>query len=315
MKKSSKVSEAYAEIERLGRGPLTPEVVARIKSAIEGKTGLVVSKAVEVAADNGLQQLVPEMLDAFGRFVDDGAELDKSCLAKTTIVKALNKFEYLGGTIFLAGARYVQYNGLEDTAIGLRSECALALARIVHPEASFVLTDLLVDSQMSVRVAAVKALTHLGAPESEVLLRLKIHAGDKTEVIGECFLGLMTMAPTRSLDFVARYLDHVDGTIAESAALAIGASHLPEALEALLRLWRRNPGARQALLLPIALIRNDAAFDHLLGVVRSADARLAVEAIESLRLFSAPQYVDRLRDVVETRAEPSISHRFAHEFG
>jgi len=173
-----------------------------------------------------------------------------------------------------------------------------------------------------VRTAAVKALTYLGDLEGEALLRLKVLTGDRADVVGECFLGLMTMAPTRSLDFVARYLNVVDlrsesqQDLMENAALAIGASHLPEALEKLLTAYRHAPStARRALLLPIALIRSDEAFDHLLSVLRDAHPSLAVEAIIPLHLYTGDKYVDQVREVVSQRAAPAISLRFFEEFG
>ena len=75
----------------------------------------------------------------------------------------------------------------------------------------------------------------------------------------------------------------------ESAALAIGGSHLPEALDKLIAAYdnKTSSTARRALLLPIALIRSDKAFEHLLNVVRTADQRIAVDAIDA-RFISTP---------------------------
>jgi HEAT repeat protein len=321
VKKNSKVSEAYNELGRIGRGPMTPEVIATIRKTIGGKSSLLVSRAVDIAAEHDLRDLVPEIIEAFGRFVEDGADVDKGCRAKTSIVKALNKFEFLGGTIFLAGAYYVQmepaFGEPEDTAVELRSNCALALARIVHPEAHFVLADLLVDKERPVRVAAVKALAYLSEPESEALMRLKVLTGDReSEVMGECFLGLMTVSPKRSLDFVARYLDDMNAAVAENAALAIGSSHLPEALAKLLSMWRSRPypSVRRTLTLPIALIRSEEAFDHLVGAIRDADPQTAADAVSALHLFSGDAHVDRVRAAVDARGDREVSGRFREVF-
>lgn len=320
MKKSSKVSEAYTELGRLEREPMTPAVIDKIKSAIAGNSSLLVSRAVEIAMENDLRQLIPEMLDAFARFVEDGGEVDKGCRAKTAVIKALNRFEYLGSAIFLAGAYYTQPEGgfgsSEDTAVEIRSNCALALARIAHPEAHFVLADLLVDSERSVRVAAVKALTYLGDLEGEALMRLKVLTGDtSSEVIGECFLGLMTMSPARSLDFVGRYLDSHDPAIVENAALAIGSSHLPAALAKLRTMWNRSPYHRPMLALPIALVRSDDAFTHLVDAIADTDLKTATEIVTALHLFSGDTYIDRLRTAIATRNDPALTRHFTQTFG
>ena len=96
MKKNSKASEAYAELGRLAREPMTPAITASLRKTIGGKTSLLVSKAVEIALKNSLVELVPEMLEAFGQVVEDGAEVDKGCRAKTSIVNALNRFRFFG---------------------------------------------------------------------------------------------------------------------------------------------------------------------------------------------------------------------------
>jgi len=307
---------------------MTPEIVATLRKTIGGKTSLLVSRAVDIAGKNGLVELVPDMLDAFARFIDNGAEVDKGCRAKTSIINALNTFEYLGGAIFAAGAYYIQmepsFGPPEDTAVEVRSGCAHALARIVHPDAHFILTDLLVDKERTVRIAAAQALTYLGDVESEALLRLKILTGDKeASVVAECFVALTTMSPARSLDFVARYLDggHYTGNLGEAiiegAALAIGGSHLPEALTKLISAYNStySPSVRRLLLLPIALIRSDDAFEHLLTILGNADARLAIDTIAPLRLYAGDRYVDRVRDVVAQRGDSAISQRFQEELG
>ena len=328
VKKNSKTTEAYAELGRLSHEPMTPAIAATLRKTIHGKTSLLVSRAVDIAAANNLVDLVPDMLDAFGRFVENGADVDKGCRAKTSIINALNKLEFLGSAIFLAGAYYKQmepsFGPPEDTAVEVRSGCALALARIAHAEAHYVLADLLVDSERTARQAAANALTYLADPAAESLLRLKVLTGDRDSgVIAECFTGLMSMSPKRSVDFVARYLDSLSvrgdnvEAIIESAALALGGSHLPEALAKLISAYDHtySSDTRRSLLLPIALIRSDEAFERLLDIVRHAEIRVAVDAIAPLRLYTGDRYVDRIRDVVKHRGDRLIVGRFEEEFG
>jgi HEAT repeat protein len=309
--------EAIAELKRVGRGPMDKDALARIKRALSNSTSLVVEAAAGIVAEQGLREFVPEMIAAFSRFMQNGDKTDKGCAAKTAILKALAEFEYMGGEIYQAAAYYIQmepvFGGYEDTAAELRSLCALSLARIIHVDAHYILADMLVDGERNVRVAAVKAITYLGAPEGELMLRLKALEGDVEEVNAECFLGLMTMAPQRSLEFVKRYLT---GPTLEGAAIAIGSSHLPEGLETLRAVWDDGTVAtRRALLLPIALIRSDEAFAHLIAALRTEDRRTALEALPVLRLFPAEPYVAQVREAVAARKDPQIAAKFAEIFG
>src|SRR5580704_419409 len=266
MLKTSKTMEAYKKLGRLAKEPMTSQVVQEIKKAIKGSASLVVSRAADIAGDHELRDLMPDMVLAFGKFMKDGATVDKGCRAKIAILKALNKLEYADWDIFLGAAFYVQtepgFGASDDTAAGIRSECAFGLARTNYVDAHYVLADMMVDTVRSVRVSAVKAVTYIGAAEGELMLRVKALCGDEPEVLGECLLGLMTMSPNRSLDFVARFLKERP-PVMEGAAIALGSSHLQDALKTLQRFWDNHPSpeTRRSLLLPIALIRSDEAFE------------------------------------------------------
>jgi len=320
MMKSSKVNEAYAELGRIARGPIDDAAIIKIRKAILGPVSFIVAQAVEVVSENSLRELVPEMITAFARFVEDGAKVDKGCRAKTAIAKCLNQFEYIGDEVFLIGAYHIQmepaFGPPEDTAVELRSISASAIARINHVEAHYILADLLVDQEAGVRIAAVKALAFLGTSESDVMLRLKTIVGDANDgVIGECLLGLMKMAPTRSLEFVKRYFNGHGQVAMESAAMAVAASHLPESLDVLKDLWEdQSYLGRQALILPIALIRTDASFEYLLEILKTAERQTAIETISHLRLYSGEQYEARVRDAAKKRKDARIIAKVEEEF-
>jgi HEAT repeat protein len=313
MKKPTRFEAAYHALARIGSGPITEDAVAEIKRALESPTSLLVAKAAEIAGRRGLTELIPDMASAFDRFLADGARVDKQCNAKTSIAEALNKLEYMGNAVLVAGARYLQmepaFGGPADTAAGLRCACASGLARIEHPDAHYVLADLLVDPERTVRSAAARALAYLGSPEGEVLLRLKALTGDsEPDVISECFTGLMTMAPERSLDFVARYLRSGGPAVSESAALAIGGSRLPRAYDTLRQHWddEVSPTVRRRLLLPIALIRSTEAFNFLLEVVRTADTKTAAHAVSALRIYADDESVRKRRPTRETTTRSTL---------
>ncbi len=322
MKKLTKAEEAYRKLSRFGRGPVSEEAIGEIKRALNGNISLLVAKAADIVSNWRLHDLLPDLTAAFHRFLVNNGKADKQCTAKTSIINALNNLEYLGDDVYLAGVQYVQmepvWGGQADTAIEVRCGCAFGLARINYPDVHYVLADLLVDHETSVRVAAVKALAYMGTPESDVMLRLKVLVGDsEIEVIGECFTALMTIIPKQSLGFVSRYLKHNDLAIVESAALAIGGSHIPEAFETLKNCWEENPILfyRRAIMLSIALIRSDDAFDFLLDVVRNADTQTAAQAISTLKLYASDRTVEKITKAVESRNDSDLADRFKQEFG
>lgn len=322
MKKPTRFEAVYDSLNHIDLARIDDESKAELKQAINSSTSLLVSKASEIVGDAGLEELVPDMLATFDRFMINGAKNDKQCSAKTAIANALNKLNHMGDAVFLAGSHYTQmepvWGGQVDTAVELRSACAYGLARIEHPDAHYVLTDHLVDTEKPVRIAAAKALTYLGSSESELLLRLKSLTGDsESEVIAECFTGLMTMTPDRSLDFVARYIQSDNASIAECAALAIGNSRQARGYDILRDCWDddMSPTSRRRLLLPLALLRSTEAFDFLLKIVRGAEPKLAIEAISALTIYVDHESIAKLAQVVKSRGHKEVTAAFKHEFG
>ena len=128
----------------------------------------------------------------------------------------------------------------------------------------------------------------------------------------------MECNPERSLPFVARFLDHAEPGVAESAALAMGSSRQPEALEILVRRWEQTvtPQVRDILLLPIALIRSEEALHFLLELLREGHIASAEAALEALAIFRDD---DRARSAigaaVEERDERSLKDAWARLCG
>lgn len=305
----------------MGGGSASQESVAELKRVLGGRNSLLAGMAAEIAARWGREELIPDMIAAFDRFLVDGAKVDKQCNAKIAIVNALSKLEFRGDEVFLKGARYIQmepaFGKPVDTAVDVRIGCAYALARLEHPDALYVLTELLVDSQPGVRAAAAKALGYLGRPESEHLLRLKALTGDADpDVIRECFESLIAMAPERSLDFIGQFLESKEPAVAQYAALAVGESRLSRAYDILRECWDDNisPEVRRMLLLPIALIRSDEAFNFLLEVVRHANVKMASEAVSALNIYASEENIRKIGEIVDVRDNPELTSIFNSEF-
>lgn len=321
MRKRTSFDIAYDALAHIDCGPINEVAISELKHALNGHNSLLASMAADIAAKNDLNELIPDMIAAFERFMIDGARTDKQCSAKTSIINALNKLEFTGDKVFLTGASCVQmepvYGGRVDTAVHVRSGCAFALARIEHPDAHYILTELLVDPEHVVRASAAKALGYLAHPESELLLRFKALTGDsEPEVMRECFEGLMAMAPERSLSFVARYARAGD-VVSQYAALAISNSRLPQAYDILRECWDDfpSPTARRMLILPIALVRSNESFNFLLDIVRTADVNTAAEAISALNIYTSEESTAQLSKVVISRKIPELIKIFNSEFG
>jgi len=206
------------------------------------------------------------------------------------------------GVLFLTGIRHVQMEGSfgppVDTAAGLRAASAMGLVHMNHPDAILEIVTLLVDREADARVGAVRALAWSGRPESVPLLRLKALQPElSVDVMGECFTALLAIAPGSSVDLVARNLDSADAAIVEAAALALGESHLPTAVEALINKWGvyAADGLRSALVAGLALARTDSAFEFLFSRIETANERIGVEIISALAVY---RHDDRIRSRV-----------------
>ena len=300
---------------------LTADDADEVRAALAGANNALAAAGARAAVRCGADALVPELVEAFGRFMD-GRPADKGCLAKTAIAEALNRLRYGLPDVFLRGIECVQwepvYGGRADAAAELRCVCAEGLVRLGHPDLMRLLTGLLFDTEPGPRRAAVKAMRLLGGPEGELLLRAKALAGDADpEVMGDCFLALMELAPAASLRFVGRFIDGPDPVVAEEAALAVGESRTPAALELLMERWRAtvDAGLKDALLLPIALTRGDEALEFLLEIVENGPTERAAAAVEALKTFDdAGDRRRRIHQAVEGRDEPLVTRAYHGAF-
>ena len=189
----------------------------------------------------------------------------------------------------------------------MRGVCARGLARMAHPDAMYLIVNLLADPEVPARVGAVRALADSGRPDAELLLRLKALQGDKTEVLVECFSALMALTPQRSVEFVAKYLESRDDEIRHGAALALGESRQVEALPALQEAWQRpDPQFRRVLALSIAMLRRVEGVEFLLDRLREEPEHSAAGALIALALYASDATIHgRVREILDQRnSEP-----------
>ena len=259
---------------------------------------------------------------AFDRFLVNPLKDDKLCRAKIAIVQALDRVEHEDGDVFRRAASHVQHEpvwgGTEDTAPPLRAAAVVALARVEGPRSLPVLVDALADPARDVRTAAASALGAVGTEGAGLVLRLKVRVGDADpDVLSECLGGLLAIDPGENLALVAGFLQPSDPVACEAAALALGRSRLPEALEPLKGCWPRchSPELRQQVLLAIAILRRPGATDHLMELVASEDEPAAIAALSALRIFKGdPRLRERLAALIQDRGSPRLRSVFERDF-
>jgi HEAT repeat protein len=289
-------------------GPET--VLAATRKSLRDPHRLLVARAADLAGERLLYVLESDLIAAFRHFLEDPLHRDPGCTAKGAIARALVTLDCANAAFFLGGIGYRQFEpvwgGSVDTAVDLRSSCAIGLAATGDTRAAIHLVDLLHDPEPHVRAAAVRAVACTQPLTAEALLRAKALAGDsEPEVVGECLSALMRIAGEDSLDFVARFLDAPDPELAGLAALALGESHLDSALAVLRERWEAQPFKRPAdrvLLRAAALHRSPAALDWLLDVAASGDRLSAGTAVDELSAFrSNSRVAERLPAILAER--------------
>ena len=280
------------DLEALGhlRGrPVTPDAIARLRSALAGKHPAVVARAAKLAGELDAADLEPDLARACERLVGSPAKADPGCHAKTAIAGALDRLGHPGGRAFLAGVHFVQREpvtgGTRDTAGDFRAACAVGLAQMHHPAAVDEIVDLLADADAGVRVIGARAIACTESERGAPLLRMKILAGDaEPQVVSECLAALLKVAPRASLPFFERLLAEGEGPRCEAAAIALGESRAEAAFKLLRAWWQRTtrPPVRRTALLAIAMQRREPAFAFLLSLVAEGNGPDARDALAAL---------------------------------
>ena len=308
------LDDRLARLSELADVPLTDEVTGELRKALAAANNFVVAKAARIAGQRLIAEFAPTLAAAFPRFLKTPTKTDKGCRAKSAIVEALDALEYGGVGIFEQGIRHVQmepvYGGSVDTAAVLRSKCALALTRVKGSQALLELATLLADTEPEPRAAAMRALGCLGGDAPEALLRFKALTGDpRPDILSECFSGLMQVSAERTKSFVAGFLASNDLEVAEGAAIALAESRAPGTFELLLEHWHNSiqSEVKQMLLLPLALTRNDNAFDFLLEVVANESRRTAAAAVKVLLIYNDQRHTAQIQAAVKARNDPSVT--------
>lgn len=282
--------EALAALEPTADRPTQNAVVAKYLADPHFR---VVARAATLAEERALHERVPDLLKAYPRFTADPVKRDPKCIAKQAIARALVALDCQDVDFFLQGIRYRQpepvWGGSADTAIDIRCSCAMGLVATGYPRAIQDLTELLDDPEWRARAGAARAISCGHPGEAEALLRFKIRVGDREpEVLGECFGGLLAIAPAACLPVVAAHLTHTHDGVRDYAALALGESRQPRALDELQSAWEAdllNSEFRVVLIRAAALHRSEGAFDWLIDIIEHGSRKHADAAVEALAVY------------------------------
>ena len=264
-----------------------------IKKYLADKHFRVVARAATLAGERSLRERLPDLLSAYARFLVEPIKQDPHCIAKQAIARALVSLECDNIPFFLEGIRYRQlepaWGGADDTAIDVRCSCAMGLVSAGYFRAVQELVVLLQDPEWRARAGAARAISCGNPREAEAVLRFKVLVGDsEPDVIGECFTGLLSIAKEECLPFVASYLSDNNDGVRDFAALALGESRHPAALDHLRIAWDDvdDSGAfRTVLIRAAALHRSEAAFDWLISIIEHGTPAHADVAVEALSVY------------------------------
>lgn len=303
--------EAQLEaLDRLGEQPVETWTEP-LRTALRLRYNYVAAKAAEMAGRQRIADLLPDLLSAYDRFFEDPVKTDPQCWAKNALSRALAALELQDPQPFLRGLKHFQlepvWGGRSDTAGTLRSTCAHALVQcreVSEPELLRHLVSALTDPDKNVRVEVARAIEHLDSPSSSLLLRLRTDIGgsdpDLVELFGVCYAGVLRLEGNSALSWVAKFLAAEDDAAGE-AALAIAATHAPEAFAMLKERWQKteDPWFSSVLLSAVALTRQSEATDFLLKLVTEEDLR-ADQALEALlRSMPSDEVIEQVRASIQ----------------
>lgn len=309
------LDEQLEEIGRLANEGPTPQGQEALRGLLRSKKNLVAARAASVVRDWSAEELLPELLEVWERSLVDPVKSDKACHAKLAVVEALDAIGHDDFGPYLRGIRHVQlepsYGPPVDSAVELRARCARILASRGYPNIHVILADLLMDQEPGARKAAGEIAAALGGEGGELLLRMRVLAGDDhTENYATYFRGLLDLSPEASLPLVESHTRHDNPAVVEEAILALGESRLPEAFSTLKDLYQATILAddRRVIIVGVSLLRSAESVDFLEGIVVDGDAASARLVIEALGIYrETTEVMDRFRTAVSRRGEPRLA--------
>ena len=295
-----------------------------LRKGLTEKSNFLVAKAASIIGESGFSDLLPDVLAALDRHFESKTDGDPGCRAKRALAQALKDLDHHDAAPFLRGLECIQrepvWGGTADVAGALRGTCAQALVACDIDPTTLLerLIDRFFDEDKTVRVEVACAIAQLGRPESVLLLRLKALGGDREpEVVGQCLLSLLDLAPDDSIPFVARFLSVDDDDLRFEAVSALAQAKLPQAFHRLEVFWSGavTLDLRLATLGALAASPVPDAGVFLADVVASQQRHLAEAALAALASSRfARDMRENVRATVAASGNDTLRRAFAVHF-
>ncbi len=313
-----KVDPIEAALAQLDDVPLhTSEGQKQIAKVLTGKYNLVAAKAARIVGEALWPELTADLVAAFDRFIAPGPARDKSsagdkgCAVTIAVARALFNLDHDDADVYLKGMRHVQmepvWGGSVDTAAELRAICAMGLANTRYQGKLRALVDLLADREWQARAGAVRALAVAGSEAALLLLRFKALSGDdESEVIADCFTGLLSAEGADAVPFVASFADSKDKDVKDAAILALGASRRADAVEWMTQRFHAvaDMETRKSILLSLASSRTEAAVGFVIGLIREGSAQISDFAVSAMEINRGDEQIQaRIDDALRNRVK------------
>jgi HEAT repeat protein len=317
---NQKVERQLERLKEIRSAGPSESGLQELRKALDDKVNLIVAKASAIAAEWQSHSLLPSLLAAYNRLFEDAAKADPQCWGKNELSKCLKELGVAESAVFIRGLNHFQWEstwgGKTDSAALLRSTCALALVQctdIPRHEILLHLVTAFTEADANVRTDAARALEQMNGRDVALLLRLKARTGDKeARVTGQVLESILAIEGASGVPFVSDFLKSPDNEISEESALALGASRLPEAVEALKAAFldTLHGHGGTAILRAISASRQDSAFHFLLEQVKTARRPVAEDVLWALQLHRDSQdIVSRIRLAVAQREELKLLFR------
>ncbi len=297
---------------------------SELRKALTDKNNYYAGKAAKRAADLNATNLIDDLLEAFDRFLEGGAEADPKCWAKAPIIEALFELGHREPAVYLKAFRCIQlenvWGGKEDSATQVRSLASLALIESNLDPIQLLRTLLhgLTDNSKQVRIETIRALTNLGRWEADLLIRQKaLNCDGEPEVIGTAFSAILELDQSGAVAFVIDFLGSDDEVTQLEAAAALAQSRHQEAFLAVMKLWPRNltRDMRRTITISLGASPLDEAKDALLKILKEDDDEPATWAITAL---ASSRHREDLRqqitEIIDCRSSRHLAQAFREEF-
>jgi hypothetical protein len=304
----------------LRNGEKSDAAIAELQRLLESPRlhGMVLKMTAELAEKWDAHSLAPALVIA-AESLAPAPEIhkrDPGCEGKQAVLHALATWEADVPAFYHAAARWIQrepvQRGTIDTAAECRGLAAIGIAQTSFgkSESLLVIIDLLADTEATTRLRAAQALAIWRGTETVPLLRMKALAGDASaDVLGETLVGLLRHDPRGHVDFVAKFLDNEEPAIVEVAALALGESHQPAALQPLTAAWDRldRQPIATTLLMAIALLRTEESVAWLLEKLEKERLSIVQQLLHALRIYKGDARIaQRVKDILKERDEEFV---------